>query len=1076
MAQVAAVQTPYPGLRPFREDESDFFFGQDGPLSDLRDRLYADHFVAILGLSGCGKSSLLTAGLLAGIRSKRIRGNRPRWLLGYMKPGGDPLERLVETVSDVNSQLRAQLKGAVRPDVAEALLQDGYGLARYGHEAPLAHGQDILIVIDQFEELFRYQRAAATHREKDRAALFVQLLLEAARDKDCGVSVVITMRSEFLGDCAFFFGLAEQLNRGTFLLPKMTRDQIEEVITGPAEEAGFEFDPGVVQQLLNETEKQDDGLPLLQHALRRIHRHWEQRGAAGPICTEDLSSFESKPPEGTLLIKHHLDDHLDSIYRSFSDDERLAAELLFRQLSERDARERVTRRPLAFSEIVRCSGEGRRAELKAVVEAFRDEKEGRTFLTPAWPNPFEDEVIDISHECLLRRWDRLSRWIGLEQHDAEQFRRLADDADDADLQVLKLQKPRKPLDGPTLENFLKWRQDSKVVSAEWARRYEGEEYNELGRPRRQFYAAEQYLEWSAEQARARAAKARLDEEARIRSEERERRRRNALGTLVVLLAAVVVVSIWIFKLRAQAAQLSAQAAQTEQARFQAQAAAEQKLRELAEQNLRQAQANTAEQKRLRDKQAETSKKLASYIARLKAVQNELKDRNSNLEQTVLKLDGVTLDLQHTGDELKYGRYDAVKREESAEKALSAVDELERVTADMGSDAEIKQLYDIRKAAPKALSNILIPQLIVGALQTGAGEAACYAEQTHTVYSLLRSTPGLRHNNSIDNPSAGGTDLFSRRAGGFLNPIFGHRSFDPRKGDAPNARDLSNDCQTAAFGSISGDIDHYDTSALEGDYISPASPLQPHRGKVTMIRLSPDGKKLVASFERNGWAVWDLDHHRLITGNPKLNAESAAFSPDGRWMLLTEANGSISTYDLSSSLKAAVGYVAACCKTYANVRQQADIAGDGSVAWFEAESSSAHLGSYGYDHPDGSRLQSVRISPDGKFVAAGADDGSVVVWRIGEHGIVPIVLPDQSRPASPVHVLSWSPNGRYLTVLQKSGIVRVWQLNDGASGSRVKLAEDLLRRIHSEGKKEKPGDTRMFAKEVRDLLGAEQKKQ
>src|SRR5215472_2495334 len=297
MEQMAAARTPFPGLRPFREDESDFFFGQDGPLSDLRDRLYADHFVAILGLSGCGKSSLLTAGLLAGIRSKRIRGRCPRWLLGYMKPGGDPLGRLVETVSGVNSQLRSQLKGAVCPEIAEALLKDGYGLARYGHEAPLAQGQDILIVIDQFEELFRYQRAAATHREKDRAALFVQLLLEAARDKGCRVSVVITMRSEFLGDCALFFGLAEQLNQGTFLLPKMTRDQIEEVITGPAEEAGFEFDPGVVQQLLNETEKQDDGLPLLQHALRRIHRHWEQHGAAGPICTADLSSFQTKPPE-----------------------------------------------------------------------------------------------------------------------------------------------------------------------------------------------------------------------------------------------------------------------------------------------------------------------------------------------------------------------------------------------------------------------------------------------------------------------------------------------------------------------------------------------------------------------------------------------------------------------------------------------------------------------------------------------------------------------------------------------------------------------------------------------------------
>ena len=244
----------------------------------------------------------------------------------------------------------------------------------------------------------------------------------------------------------------------------------------------------------------------------------------------------------------------------------------------------------------------------------------------------------------------------------------------------------------------------------------------------------------------------------------------------------------------------------------------------------------------------------------------------------------------------------------------------------------------------------------------------------------------------------------------------------------------------------------------------------------MVRLSPDGKKLVASFEGEGWAVWDLDSHHQITGNQKLNAESAAFSPEGRWMLLTEANGNTSTYDLNSSLKAPVGSAAACCNTYANVRQQADIARDGSVAWFEAESSRAQLGSYAYDHPEGHHLRAVRINPDGKLVAAGADDGSVVVWRITEHGIAPIVLPEQSRPASPVHLLSWSPDGRYLTVLHESGTVRVWQVNDGASGGHAKQVEDLLRRIHAEGNKEKPGDTRVFAKEVRGLLGAGQKKQ
>src|SRR5262249_7996136 len=153
----------------------------------------------------------------------------------YMRPGGDPLHALTDAVCEIESQISTE----PRATTACPLLLDGYGLARFGHEAPLEKEQRILIVVDQFEELFRYQRQSASHEEKDRAALFVQLLLEAARDPESRVSVVITMRSEFVGDCSLFYGLAEQVNRGTFLLPKMTRDQIEEVILGPAQEADF---------------------------------------------------------------------------------------------------------------------------------------------------------------------------------------------------------------------------------------------------------------------------------------------------------------------------------------------------------------------------------------------------------------------------------------------------------------------------------------------------------------------------------------------------------------------------------------------------------------------------------------------------------------------------------------------------------------------------------------------------------------------------------------------------------------------------------------------------------------------
>jgi WD domain, G-beta repeat len=548
---------PYPGLRPFRKDETRFFFGQDEPQELLRQRLDQDRFVAILGLSGCGKSSLLQAGLLADLETKQVKGPRPRWLIGYMKPGADPLGGLVGLLEDVNRRI----EGEIKFDAAD-LVADSHGLARFGRNARLYEakidgqpidGQRILVVVDQFEELFRYQRDALTHEDRSRASLFVQLLLEAAHDPECRISIVLTMRSEFLGDCALFYGLAEQVNKGTFLLPRMTRDQIEEVITGPAEGVGISIDPAVVQWLLNETEGENDGLPLLQHALCRIWQNWRTRASKGPVSLDDLQSFDRAVVTGDILIKPHLDDHLDSIYQSLGTRKPVAI-LLFRLLSERDSRGRLIRRPVLFSKsqgesealpgpsIVESIGADKREDICFVIEEFRDEKRGRTFLTPEGPRPIDGQFVDVSHECLLRRWSRLSRWIHKEQFDADQFRRFADDCDEAELKAIKSGEPRKPLEGITLDKYHQWRRKSPLLNAGWALRYEGEWSAKLKRNTRSWSATEDYLNWSLSEAKRRKEERRATHEARIRQDEQAKSRQRAIIAAVILAAVVVAVA------------------------------------------------------------------------------------------------------------------------------------------------------------------------------------------------------------------------------------------------------------------------------------------------------------------------------------------------------------------------------------------------------------------------------------------------------------------------------------------------------------------------------------------------------
>jgi hypothetical protein len=260
------LRNPFAGLRPFREDEHEVFFGRDEHTEQLLDRLSDSRFVALFGRSRSGKSSIVEAGLFPHLRSKTVEGGKPRWQIAVCRPGEDPIGRLAEKLN------------AIFPDAAPGDLRaDTKALARIVESAQFNRRQKTLIVIDQLEELFRHRREARSASREDESAAFVKLLIEAAQASE-RIFIIITMRSEFLADCATFYELAEMVNKGTFLLPKLSRDQAEEVILGPIERRGVEIEPALVQLLLNETEEQDDGLPLLQHALRRMWDRWLRRG------------------------------------------------------------------------------------------------------------------------------------------------------------------------------------------------------------------------------------------------------------------------------------------------------------------------------------------------------------------------------------------------------------------------------------------------------------------------------------------------------------------------------------------------------------------------------------------------------------------------------------------------------------------------------------------------------------------------------------------------------------------------------------------------------------------------------
>jgi len=249
---------PFRGLLPFEEEHAAFYFGRDREIHDVAARMEQRRLLAITGVSGSGKSSLVLAGVVPMLKAGLIPRLGTKVRVATMKPRGGPL-----------AELRRHLSDALGREVAaEALTRTTYGLV--DAVKPFSPDESLLVVVDQFEEIFQYRRAHLVRDGGSEADRFVTLLLRAVEQTEIPIYVILTMRSDYLGECAIFRDLPEALNNGHYLVPRMTRQQLQEAIEGPLENVGAAIHPAVVQELLNQCAEEPDHLPVLQHLLRRM--------------------------------------------------------------------------------------------------------------------------------------------------------------------------------------------------------------------------------------------------------------------------------------------------------------------------------------------------------------------------------------------------------------------------------------------------------------------------------------------------------------------------------------------------------------------------------------------------------------------------------------------------------------------------------------------------------------------------------------------------------------------------------------------------------------------------------------
>ena len=243
---------PFVGLRPFESDDSDLFFGREEQTVALLQCLHYNKFVAVVGSSGSGKSSLVRAGLIPKLRGGFLLADRPDWLVATMKPGHAPLNNLAKALLKVLEENPGPQDENV--DVLREAIEEDGNQAVLDRLAPLLKDTDanLLLLVDQFEEIFRFGGQSTHGAQHDEAADFVSLRLALTSQRDLPVYVVMTMRSDFRGDCDVFYGLPEALNRSQYLVPRLTRRQLRTAIKGPIRLLGGKITPALVDVLHND--------------------------------------------------------------------------------------------------------------------------------------------------------------------------------------------------------------------------------------------------------------------------------------------------------------------------------------------------------------------------------------------------------------------------------------------------------------------------------------------------------------------------------------------------------------------------------------------------------------------------------------------------------------------------------------------------------------------------------------------------------------------------------------------------------------------------------------------------------
>jgi WD40 repeat protein/transcriptional regulator with XRE-family HTH domain len=1010
----AELINPYKGLRAFSEADADDFFGRETLVQQLLARLgeggELTRFLAVVGPSGSGKSSVVKAGLMPALR----RGGLPdseNWFLVDLIPGPHPFEELeaalLRMAANPPASLLAQLKENER------------GLLRAVNRIlPADPSIELVLVIDQFEEVFTL---LADEAER---ALLLNSLVTAALDERSRVRIVITLRADFIDRPLRYVDFGELIQRRNELVLPLTPDEVERAILGPAQRAGLRLEPGLVAAMIHDVGDQPGGLPLLQYALTELFEKCIVVGAthASPLQLTKAAYTEIGGVLGALGRR------AEEVYTSLDQAGQAATRQLFLRLvtlgeGVEDTRRRALRAELESLTVDRgpqTEDEDRLSSLlrpsSFVIDAFAKHR-----LLSIDRDPLtRGATVEVAHEALIRVWSRLREWLNDCRADVRMQRQLA-------IAAAEWTQARQDasflLTGAHLEQFEGWAAEAQIALTPDEHAYldssilerEHQQTEETERQRRELEAAQKLAE--------------TERQSIIRL-----RLRNRVITTVGVIALVLALLAGLFGLQSyQNAQLANQNAQS------------------AEQNARRAE-QAATLASVRELAASAISNLTIDPERSVLLALQAVETTYSADKTVLPEAEAALHQAVQASHLQFtlaghaGQVLTVAFSPNGTRVATFTDDGTVKIWDTTNGAE---LFSFAGHSPK--DSLLVAGYTRLAFSPDGAHLAATDVRQVKIWEVASGKELLtipdRFNFDVSALTYSPDGVHIAYADGFFTyiaDVLTGKTIFSLKNNAGAARALTYTQDGLRLAIVSGvstnnNMEVWDAETgkqlvfMNNDASNRSSGLR-------SIVLSPDGTRLFTATSGGLQEMWDVATQKKLPGFLASMNDAAAplaliFSPDGTRLASGDQSGTATIWDATTgqellTLRGHTGQVYSVSFS-PDGKHMATASQDGTAKIWDITPDREVLTLNGYS----AQINAVAFSSDGRRIATGSLDGFAKIWDVAS-GQILLTVPSRSIAGSIINDLTFNPDGTRLVTAYwdgSAGTAKVW---DSAIGQQL----------------------------------------